>query len=151
MLVPNSRGWHENDGERVFCTSKHTLKWFTWQKPTEIQFWYSNSIAVILNKLNSWIVYLVENFKSLYTHLYFICLPAIRSTSGRRIGSVFFHNTEYRRVNTNLLFQLRFIHCAMESPFIIHCFPFSLTGERKFEKSLKRCQWIVWLILITSH
>ena len=32
--------------------------------------------------------------------------------------------------NTDLLFRLRFIHCAMESPFIIYCFPFSLTGEQ---------------------
>ena len=35
----------------------------------------------------------------------------------------------------------------MVSPFILHCFPFSLTGEQKGEKSLKRCWWIVWLIL----
>ena len=43
-------------------------------------------------------------------------------------------NTEYRCAYTDLLFRLRFIHCAMVSPFILHCFPFSLTGKRKGEK-----------------
>ena len=54
----------------------------------------------------------------------------MRPTSGRRIGPVFYSNTEYR-YNMDLLFQLRFIHCTMVSPFILHCFPFSLTGEQK--------------------
>ena len=31
---------------------------------------------------------------------------------------------------------LRFIYCTMLSPFILPCFPFSLTGEWKGEKSL---------------
>ena len=47
------------------------------------------------------------------------------------------------------MFRLRFIHCTMVSPFILHCFPFSSTGEWKGKKSLKRCRWIVRLILIT--
>ena len=34
----------------------------------------------------------------------------------------------------------------MVSPFILHCFPFSFTGEQKGKKSLKRCWWIVWVI-----
>ena len=79
------------------------------------------------------------------------CLPAIRLTNGRRIGPVFSHNTEYRCVNTDLLLRLRFIHCAMASPFILHSFPFSLTGEQKGEKSLKKCWWIVQLILINGQ
>ena len=86
----------------------------------------------------------MENFKNFKTHLYFVwrppSLPAVRPTSNRRIGPVFSPNTEYRCANTVLLFRLRFIHCAMVSPFIFHCFPFSLTGERKGEKLLKRCQ-----------
>ena len=53
-----------------------------------------------------------------------------------RISSIFSHNTEYRLANTDLLFRLRFIHCALVSPFILPCLPFSLTGERKSEKSL---------------
>ena len=61
------------------------------------------------------------------------CLLAIRPTIGRRIRPVFSHNTEYWHANTDLLFQLRFIHCVMVSPFILHCFPFSLTGEGKGE------------------
>ena len=68
------------------------------------------------------------------------CLPAVRPTTGRRIGPVFSHNTEYQHANTDLLFRLRFIHCGLVSPFILHCFPFSLTGGRKGEKSLKRCR-----------
>ena len=59
------------------------------------------------------------------------CLPAIRPTSSRSIDLVFSHNTEYWLANTDLLFRLRFIHCSMVSPFILHCFPFPLTGERK--------------------
>ena len=67
-------------------------------------------------------------------------LPAVRPTSGGRIGPIFSHNTEYRFANTDLLFRLRFIHCALVSPFILPCLPFSLTGERKGEKSLKGCR-----------
>ena len=70
------------------------------------------------------------------------------ATSDLRIGLAVSHNTEYWRPNTDLLFQLRFIHCAMVNPFILYCFPFSLTGEWKGEKSLKRCQRIVRLLLI---
>ena len=59
-------------------------------------------------------------------HLYFVCWPislhAVRPTSGGRIGSVFFHNTEYRLANRDLLFPLRFIHYAIVSLFILHCF-----------------------------
>ena len=36
------------------------------------------------------------------------------------------------------MFRLRFIHCALVSPFILPFLPFSLTGERKDEKSLWR-------------
>ena len=93
----------------------------------------------------------IENFKNFETCPYFVCLPAVRPTSGRRIGSVFSHIIEYQHANIDLLFQLRFIHYAMVNPFILYCFPFSLTGERKGEKSLKSCQWIVWLIIITSR
>ena len=56
------------------------------------------------------------------------CLPAIRPTSGRRIVS-FSHNTEFKCANTDLLYRLRFIYCAMVSTFILPCFSFSLTGE----------------------
>ena len=66
------------------------------------------------------------------------CLPAVRLTSGKRVGLVFSCNTEYQCTNTDLLFQLCFIHCAMVSPFVLPCFPFSLTGEWKGEKSLWR-------------
>ena len=66
------------------------------------------------------------------------CLPAVRPTSGGRIGPIFSHNTEYRLANTDLLFRLRFIHCALVTLFILPCLPFSLTGERKGEKSLRR-------------
>ena len=37
--------------------------------------------------------------------------------------------------------RLRFIHCAMVSPFILPCFPFSLIDEWKGEKLLKSCWW----------
>ena len=52
---------------------------------------------------------------------------------------------------TNLFIQLRYIQCTLVSSFILHCLPFFLTGEWKGEKSLKKCQWIVWIILITSR
>ena len=52
-------------------------------------------------------------------------------TSGVRIGPISSHNTEYWHANTNLLFWLQFIHCALVSPFILHWFPFSLIGEQK--------------------
>ena len=45
--------------------------------------------------------------------------------------------------NTITLFQLRFIHCTVVSPFILHCLSFSLTVKWIGEKSLKDCQWIV--------
>ena len=71
------------------------------------------------------------------------CLLAIRPTSRGRIGPVFSHNARYRCATTDLLIQLRFIHCTIVSPFILHCFSFSLTVERKGEKLLIRCRWIV--------
>ena len=40
------------------------------------------------------------------------------------------------------------IHCAMVSPFILNCFPFTLTGEWKGPKLLKRRWWIVQFIRI---
>ena len=73
-------------------------------------------------------------------------LPDVSSTSGR--SQILSHNTEYQCANTDLLFRLRFIHWVMVSPFILPCFPFSFTGEWKGEKFLKRCRWIVWLILL---
>ena len=66
-------------------------------------------------------------------------LPAIRPTSGVRIRPVFSHNTEYWYTNTDLLFRLRFIHCAMVNPFILYCFSFSLTDKQKGGKLQKRC------------
>ena len=62
------------------------------------------------------------------------------------MGPVFSHNAEYRCANPDLLFRLRFIHCAMVSPFIIRCFSFSLTDYWKGEKSQKWC----WLIITAS-
>ena len=74
----------------------------------------------------------VEHFKNFEIHPYFFCqpacLPTIRPTSGGRILPVFSYSTEYRHANKDLLFRLRFIHCAIVSPFALHCFPFFLTG-----------------------
>ena len=145
MLVPWKK-WRPN-----FSHFKTCLKIsFTWQKPTEMQFQHCSNIA-----LKVWIVIPVEYFKVFKIHLYFICqpacLPAITPTSCGRIRPVFSHNTKYRCANTDLLFWLRFIHYTIVSPFILHCFSFSMTGEQKGEKLLKKCWWNVWLILITSH
>ena len=89
---------------------------------------------MILNKIKVWSLTCREKFQNPPVFCQPACLPAVRPTSGRRIGQIFSYNTEYRLVNTDLLFQLRFIHCAMLSPFILHCFPFSLTGDQKGEK-----------------
>ena len=85
-------------------------------------------------------------------HWFFVfqpaCLPAIRPTSSGRIGPVNSYNTEYRCTNTDLLFQLRFIHCAMVSPFILHCFSFSLTGEQKVRnhwRGVNKLYILYWL------
>ena len=82
---------------------------------------------MILNKIKLQIVYKpVENFKNFEIHPYFICRPASLPAcdkihySDRRIGPVFSHNTEYQCAITDLLFGLRFIHCTMVSPFILH-------------------------------
>ena len=83
------------------------------------------SILLPLNKIYALIVKHVENFKNFKVHLYFICLLAVRPTSG---GKSVFKDTEYWHANTNILFRLRFIHCAMVSPFISYCFCFSLCG-----------------------
>ena len=84
----------------------------------------------------------MEKYWNFEIHPYFVCrppsLPVVRPTSGGRIGPIFSHNTEYRLANTDLLFWLRFIHCALVNLFILPCLPFSLTGERKGEKSLWR-------------
>ena len=48
-------------------------------------------------------------------------LPAIRPTSGGSIA-IFSCEAEYWYSNTDLLLWLRFIHCSMISPFILHCF-----------------------------
>ena len=96
---------------------------------------------MILNSIKAWIVKPVENFKNLKTQLlYFICwpasLPTVRPTSSSKIGPVFLTIQNIDTLAyTDLLFQLS--HCAMVSPFILYCFPFSLTGEWKGEKSLK--------------
>ena len=87
---------------------------------------------MILNKIKFRIVKPVEKFQNFEIHPYFVCrLPAVRPTSGGRIGPIFSHNTEYRFANTDLLLRLRFIHCALVSTFILPCLPFSLTGEQK--------------------
>ena len=44
---------------------------------------------------------------------------------------------------TDLLLQLRFIHCTIVSPFTLHHFSFSLTNQQRGEKSLKGCWWII--------
>ena len=60
----------------------------------------------------------LKNLKPTHIHL-LTCLPAVRPTSGRRIGPVFLTIQ-----NINMLTQ---ICCS----FILHCFSFSLTGEQK--------------------
>ena len=47
------------------------------------------------------------------------------------IGPLFSHNTGYGCATTDLLIQFWFIHCDIMSPFILHCFAFSLAGEWK--------------------
>ena len=68
----------------------------------------------------------------------FICLPAslpaVRPTSGMRIGPGFSHNTKYQCANSDLLFQLTL---RIVSPFIFPCLPFPLTGEQKGKKKCK--------------
>ena len=85
---------------------------------------------------------------------YFICLPDMRPTSSRRIGPDFSHNTEYRHANTDLLFRLIFIHCAMVSPFILPCLPFSLTGKQKGERnhwrSVDVCMAFTYYIMLMA-
>ena len=54
------------------------------------------------------------------------------------IGLTPTHNTEYQYTNIVLVFRLTFIQCTMVTPFILHCFPFSLTGWMKNEISLIR-------------
>ena len=81
------------------------------------------------------------------------CLPVcdmfiytyVRPTSGGRIEAVFSRNAGYHHATTDLLIQWRFIHCAIVSPFILHCFSSSLTGE------LKNCQWIVMAYIYTCY
>ena len=57
---------------------------------------------------------------------------------------------------TDLLFQLRFIHCATVSPFIFYCLSFSLTGEWKGEKLLKteeasmNCTAYIYYVMIIA-
>ena len=81
-------------------------------------------------------------FKSFEIHPYFVCQPAIIPISDGRIEPVFPHYAEYQCATTDL-FWLRFIHCAIVSLFILYCFSFSLNGDQKGEKLLRRCQWIV--------
>ena len=81
------------------------------------------------------------------------CLPVcdmfiytyVRPISGGRIEAVFSRNAGYHHATTDLLIQWRFIHCAIVSPFILHCFSSSLTGE------LKNCQWIVMAYIYTCY
>ena len=37
-LVPNSRDRHENNGDRILCTTKHPKMRFVWEKQTEVHF-----------------------------------------------------------------------------------------------------------------
>ena len=75
---------------------------------------------------------------------YYLGYYRIRPTSGRKVGVVNFPNTEYRCANTNVLFQLWFIHYAMHGEsFHPSLLPFLFDNKRKGEKSLKRYRWIV--------
>ena len=81
------------------------------------------------------------------------CLPAIRPTNGGRIGPNLSHNTEYWCANTDLLFRLRFIHCAMVSPFILPCLPFPVTGKWKMRNRWRGVDKLYRLYLLrhTNH
>ena len=82
----------------------------------------------MLKEVKIQIVWPVENFKNFKIHPHFVCQPAsqpaVRPTSGRSTGPAFSDNAEYQCAITDLLFRLRFTHCAMVSPFILRCFSF---------------------------
>ena len=114
---------------------------------------YNNIAVMILYKIKNLNNLAAESLKnSKFTSISSASLPAVRPTSGRRIGSVISCNacrilTCYHRS----VIRLRFIHCAIVSPFMLYCFSFFLTGERNIKKSLNRCWWIEHIILNTSY
>ena len=150
MLVPNSRDWHKKWLANCSHFKTHLKININLTKANWMQFQYCSKIAVILNNTKFHIVEPAEKIKFQNPPVFCLpaCLPATRPTSGGRIGLIFPHNTAYRLITKDLLFQLRFIHCTMVSLLILPCLPFSLTSEGKGEKSLKRCWWIVWLLLL---
>ena len=50
--VPNSRDWHENNGNQFFCISKHLKISSTWQKPIEMLLQCHIIFAVISNLIS---------------------------------------------------------------------------------------------------
>ena len=86
-----------------------------------MHFYCCNDAVAWLNEAKSrifWCTVIVKNFQF---HLYFIChLPAVRPGSAMCTGPIFLTKNVIGDYNTNLLFQKRFIHCALMIPFILH-------------------------------
>ena len=61
----------------------------------------------------------------LYLLIYMGNIHKLFSMNNIRNFGVLSHNAEYRCANTDILFRLRFIHCVIVSPIILHCFSFS--------------------------
>ena len=65
-------------------------------------------------------------------------LPAVKPINDGRIGPVLSHNEGHWHATTDLLFWLRFIHCAIVTVSILYYFSFSLTDEQKCKNHCKR-------------
>ena len=84
------------------------------------------------------------------------CLPAETPTSGRRIESVFSHNTDYQCTNTDLLFQLRFFPLRHGESFYPSLLPFLFNWCKKgweiTEEILINCTaYTYYVMLMTKY
>ena len=89
-----------------------------------------NDAVLWLNKARNWIFQCTVIFKNFQIHLYFVCHPpatclpttclsAIRPASTMCTGPIFLTKNVTGVYSKNLLFQKRFIHCAMVIPFVL--------------------------------
>ena len=116
MTVHNSRDYHEN--LQLASTSK--------QKPTEMGHYY---ITPILNKVKIQNTLAFIQRILIFQNPPLFCLSASHKTHQQWEDRTGFSLSEDQHVTLDMLLQLRFIHCAVVSTFILHCSSFTLTDQ----------------------
>ena len=111
----------------IFVLYKTSFTIYFTQKPPGMHFYYCNDAVPWLNEAKSQIfrctvIFKISKFTCILSAicLPLACLPALGPSSTTCTGPVFLTKNVIGVYNTNLLFQKRFIHCAMVIPFMLH-------------------------------